>query len=144
MSILNIFIEVKERRNLLVFTNGKLYLLDLIEKINDIIKEEMKKETELLSNLRDNIVWMNPKKLDAKGWKLIYDYCTVYFNNGSCASNKIKSLYNKFFNNYKNYNNFKKFNYITKRMYNSKIRCSKFKNELLNKINNKYKDWNII
>ena len=142
MSILKIFNEIKEGRNLLVLTNGKLYLLDIINKINILINNKMKDEKKLLLELKDNVIWLNPKNLDSNGWKLIYDYCTIYFDNGDDISNKVKVLYNKYFNNYKNYDNFKKFNYITKRMYNSKIRSNKFKNELLNKVNNT--DWDII
>ena len=56
-------------------------------------------------------------------------------------------MYNYKFSNYKNYGSFKKFDFITKRMYNSKLRISKIKNELLSKINNnsnKLNDWNIL
>ena len=96
--------------------------------------------------LREKIIYMDPISLDSKGWKLLYDYC---INNLRCdisKNNKIVKLYNEKYNNYKNYGNFKKYEYITKRMYNSKIRTNKIKKELIEYLKMKecYNEWNIL
>jgi hypothetical protein len=146
MSIKNLFNDIKNGLNIITLSNSKMYLLNLINSIELKINDRVYDKNQI-NDLRKKIIYLDDKLLDSEGWSLVYKYCTINLSDNNKENKDIVKMYNYKFSNYKNYGNFKKFNFITKRMYNSKLRISKIKNELLSKKNtrsNKLNDWDIL